>query len=61
MKPDPRFFQLALDRLETQPEETILVDDMPANLQSARALGMGAVQFTNTGEVVAQVRRMLGL
>jgi HAD superfamily hydrolase (TIGR01509 family) len=61
MKPDPQFFQLALDRLETRPQETILVDDMPANVQSARALGMGAVQFTNTDDVVAQLRRMLGL
>jgi len=59
MKPDPRFFQLALGRLCTPAEETVLVDDLPVNLQSARGLGMGAVQFTNTGEVVDQIRQML--
>ena len=60
MKPDPRIFQLALDRLETQPDRAVLVDDTPVNLKSAAALGIHAVRFTNQEEVMAELRRMLG-
>jgi len=61
MKPDPQFFQLALDRLGTRAEEAILVDDMPINLQSASALGIRTVPFTNMDRVVIQLKGMLGL
>jgi HAD superfamily hydrolase (TIGR01509 family) len=60
MKPDPRFFRLALDRLGARPEETVLVDDTPVNLQSASVLGIRTVPFTNTEEVLAELSRLLG-
>jgi HAD superfamily hydrolase (TIGR01509 family) len=60
MKPDPRFFRFALDRLDARPEETVLVDDTPANLQSACAQGIRTVLFTTTEEVLDQLSRMLG-
>jgi epoxide hydrolase-like predicted phosphatase len=59
MKPDPKFFGLALDRLDVRPEEAVLVDDTPANLQSASVLGIRTVPFTNTEEVLAELSRML--
>jgi HAD superfamily hydrolase (TIGR01509 family) len=61
MKPDPQFFRLALDRLESRPAEAVLVDDTPVNLQAAAALGIHTVPFTNTVEVVSQLQRMLEL
>lgn len=60
MKPDPRFFRLALDRLGARPEEAVLVDDTPANLQSASAEGIRTIRFTNTDEVLAELSRLLG-
>ncbi len=47
-KPDPRFYQLMLDRLGVKAEEAIFVDDFVENVAGARAVGMKAVQFKNT-------------
>ena len=44
-KPDPALFRLALDELGLAPARTLFIDDMPANVAAARALGMEAVRF----------------
>ena len=46
-KPDPKIFQLALDRLGSQPEETIFVDDSHHNISAAQALGIGGIVHTD--------------
>jgi epoxide hydrolase-like predicted phosphatase len=43
-KPSPDFFHLVCRRLEVQPDECLLVDDIPANLASAAKLGMRTVR-----------------
>lgn len=58
-KPDPRIFQIALDRLDVRPEEAVFVDDMPHNVEGARALGMHGVRFESTAQVISAVRRLL--
>ena len=45
-KPEPDFFRKALARAAVPPEETLLIDDSPENIDGARKLGMLAVQFT---------------
>jgi FMN phosphatase YigB (HAD superfamily) len=59
-KPDARIYQLALERLRAKPEEAVFVDDMPENVEAARALGMCGVQFQNTAQTIADVKRCLG-
>lgn len=44
-KPDPAIYQRTLDRLGVRPAEAVFVDDMPENVEAARALGMAAVRF----------------
>jgi epoxide hydrolase-like predicted phosphatase len=43
-KPEPRIFQLALDKLGVRPEEAVMLDDIAVNVEAARALGMHAIQ-----------------
>ena len=38
-KPDPRMYRTASDRLQLEPADCVFVDDNPANLDGARALG----------------------
>ncbi len=39
-KPNPDFFTLVLDRYKMKPEETLFIDDTPANILAAQELGI---------------------
>ena len=58
-KPDPRIYQLAASRLGVRPEEAVFVDDMPENVEAARAVGMCGVLFSDTDQALAEVTRCL--
>jgi putative hydrolase of the HAD superfamily len=45
-KPDPAIYQYVLEKLGTRPEETLFLDDKRVNIDAARALGIGAIEFT---------------
>jgi putative hydrolase of the HAD superfamily len=45
MKPEPRIYQIALDQLGVTATEAVFVDDSPANVEAARALGMYGILF----------------
>jgi putative hydrolase of the HAD superfamily len=46
-KPDAAAFTTAAARLGVPPERCLMVDDLEANVEGARAAGMQAVQFTD--------------
>lgn len=54
-KPDPAIYRIAIERLALEPERTLFVDDMPVNVEAARACGIEAVVF----EGPEQLRRDL--
>jgi 2-haloacid dehalogenase len=56
-KPDPRIFELALDRFGVAARDCLFIDDVAANVAGARAAGIGAVQFTSA----ADLRRLLSV
>jgi epoxide hydrolase-like predicted phosphatase len=58
-KPDPRIYQIALQRLDVQPHEAVFVDDFPENVAGAQQLGIIAVLFRNTQQAIAEVQRHL--
>lgn len=43
-KPDPAIYRLACDRLGTQPEEMVFLDDIGGNLKPAQAMGMATIK-----------------
>ncbi len=45
VKPDPRIFQLAAERLGVQPCEAVFIDDIALNVEAARQVGLKAIQF----------------
>jgi len=59
MKPDPRIFQIAAERLHVQPSECIFVDDKEINLQGARAVGMKTIQFHSTEQCIRDIQSIL--
>jgi putative hydrolase of the HAD superfamily len=58
-KPDRRIYDITLERLGVAAENALLVDDMEANCEAARALGMGAVWFRTTEQAIADVEAAL--
>jgi len=59
-KPDPRIFRLACDLLGATPEEVIFVDDVEANVEAARAIGMHGVHHRTTMQTIDEVEAILG-
>ena len=45
-KPDTAIYRLALDRFGLAAEQTVFVDDVPANVAAAASIGMTALHFT---------------
>ena len=60
-KPDPRIFQITLERLGgVAPERTVFLDDAPGNVRSARALGVHAIEVgPEHGPAMAELRGLL--
>ena len=45
VKPDPRIFAILCERVRRPPAELVFVDDSPANVRAAEALGMAAIHY----------------
>ena len=45
-KPDAAIYRYVLEKLGTQPAETLFIDDRPVNVKAANALGIKGVVFT---------------
>jgi putative hydrolase of the HAD superfamily len=58
-KPDPLIYRIDLDRLRLPAQAAAFVDDMPRNLEAARAIGMHAVLFNGTRRTIEAVQRLL--
>ena len=61
MKPDPRIYNLALERLSVQPQEAVFVDDFIENITGARELGINAVHFQSQKQALRELKRLLKL
>ena len=59
MKPDQRIYHLALDEAGITPAETVFMDDMPANVDAAKALGMHGIHFRQAEPAIAELKRIL--
>ena len=58
-KPDPRIYQLVLDKLGVQAGEAIFIDDFPENIDAANALGIHGVHFENSLQARQAVKRII--
>ena len=58
-KPDPRFYELACERMAVQPAETVFLDDLGINLKPARALGMTTIKVVTEEQALADLETTL--
>jgi putative hydrolase of the HAD superfamily len=58
-KPEPEIYRLTLERLGVNADTALLVDDIEANCDGARELGMQAVWFRSTEQAIEDIEAVL--
>jgi putative hydrolase of the HAD superfamily len=59
-KPEPRIYEITLERLGATPEATLFIDDTEVNCEGAREFGMTAVRFRRTAQAIEEIEAALG-
>ncbi len=58
-KPEPRIYEITLERLGATPDEAVFVDDVEVNCEGARQLGITAIRFRSTEQAIEQIEAAL--
>jgi 2-haloacid dehalogenase len=56
-KPDPRIFRMLLEKVGQPAHECLLIDDSPANIESAQALGFQVILFQTPLQLEGELAR----
>ena len=59
LKPDHRVYELICSRLAVAPDEAVFLDDVQANVDAARAVGMKAITFSANAQAIAELEAYL--
>ncbi|MFL5862657.1 MAG: HAD family hydrolase [Solirubrobacteraceae bacterium] len=59
-KPEPRIYELTLERLDVDAGAALLVDDVELNCGGARDLGIRAVWFQSSDQAIGEIEAALG-
>jgi putative hydrolase of the HAD superfamily len=60
-KPEPEIFRLAARRVGAQPTTCVFVDDIAANVEGARAVGMTGVVHRHADITIPKLEELLGI
>lgn len=60
IKPDPRIYQLAAEKLSIPTNQAIFIDDVAENVEAARKSGMFAIQFRSPSQIIPEINQILG-
>jgi putative hydrolase of the HAD superfamily len=60
-KPDPEIYLLAAARAAAAPEACVFVDDIPVNVEGARAVGMAGVLHRDAAITIPRLQDLLGV
>lgn len=60
VKPEPGIYEHLAETYSLAFEESVFVDDLPANVEAARRLGLAAILFENAEQCGREVERLLG-
>lgn len=57
-KPDPRIFEILIERYSLDPQRTLYLDDSPANCLAAEALGLRTEHVTDDNSMIDIINRL---
>ena len=58
IKPDPRIYELLLERFAIDPHQTVYIDDVAVNAAAARSFGIHAIHFTTPAALREELVRL---
>jgi 2-haloacid dehalogenase len=58
IKPDPRIFELLLERFAIDPQRAVYIDDVAANVDAARPFGIHAIHFATPAALRAELAEL---
>jgi epoxide hydrolase-like predicted phosphatase len=58
-KPEPRIYELTLERLGVDASATVFIDDVELNCQAAEALGIRSIWFRTNDQAIAELGSVL--
>jgi putative hydrolase of the HAD superfamily len=61
MKPEPEVFRHLLATFNLRPEESVFIDDLLANIESARQVGLHTVWFKDAAQCRRELDQILGM
>lgn len=61
MKPEPEVFRHLLTAFNLRPEESVFIDDLLANIESARQVGLHTVWFKDAAQCRRELDQILGM
>jgi putative hydrolase of the HAD superfamily len=59
MKPEPEVFLHLLETFKLRANESVFIDDLPANVDAARQVGLHAILFTDAAQCRQELRSLL--
>lgn len=59
MKPEPEVFMHLLATFDLRPEESVFIDDLLANIESARQVGLHAILFKDASQCRRELKQIL--
>ena len=60
-KPEPRFYEIACERLDVDPTECVFLDDLGINLKPARAMGMQTIKVVDPDQALTDLEAITGI
>lgn len=60
-KPEPRFYEIACERLKVSPHECVFLDDLGINLKPAAAMGMRTIKVVDSFDALAELSSFLAI
>jgi putative hydrolase of the HAD superfamily len=58
-KPEPRIYEITLERVGASPDQAVFIDDVEHNVDAARALGISSVWFRSSDQAIAEIEAAL--
>lgn len=58
IKPEPDIYWIALKKMTTLPENALLIDDRPENIEKAQEIGMHGILFLNAAQLRDELYRL---